>query len=245
MRKTLRTTYFMPMLMVASLLAFSCGGSDGDDDDQDLITQDQMSEDAALDVAMEETMEEAMGQDGATGDMLMDDSAEMADTTGDMMMDDTAEMPDATEDGMMGDDMMPMDAHDDSMSAEEMMEEEVMEEVMEMATFDLSFSGMAYSPHNGNNLYVALVDQNGMSVVAADSTVVADGLFSFAFPGALMEGASYYVDYFADFNDSGVCDAPPSDHVWRIEIEAVSDHVELEVSHNTDFEPAACASFDL
>jgi len=111
------------------------------------------------------------------------------------------------------------------------------------ATFDLSFSGSGFAPHNGQTLGVAIVSLADGSVIATDSVTVADGAFSFEWLGLLDEGASYFVDYYADFDGSGACDAPPTDHVWRESIDVVAADVDLAVTHNTNFAPEACDSF--
>jgi hypothetical protein len=86
-------------------------------------------------------------------------------------------------------------------------------------------------------LFVRVLDSSGAEV-ATDDAVVAAGAFAFTFTNIDAEGGS--VDYYADINDNGSCDAPPTDHVWRSAIPAT--HV-LATVHNTDFTPAVCAGF--
>jgi len=80
-------------------------------------------------------------------------------------------------------------------------------------------------------------------LLATDSAEVMDGIFAFTFTEVLLADGSYRVDYYADFNDSGACDAPPDDHVWSEPVTAMMGDVTLEVTHNTDFTPEACESF--
>ena len=109
--------------------------------------------------------------------------------------------------------------------------------------FDLDFSGTGFTPHNGQTLHVAVLDASGGAHVVTDqSTTVSGGDFSFSFPGVLEEGHSYHVDYYADFNGNGSCDAPPTDHVWRKDVDNVQDNVNLQVTHNTNFTDV-CSSF--
>jgi len=110
-------------------------------------------------------------------------------------------------------------------------------------TFDLDFSGTGFTPHNGEMLHVAVLDiASGAHVVTDQSQTVSGGLFSFHFPGILEQGHGYHVDYYADVNGNGSCDAPPTDHVWRTDVDNVQDNVNLQVTHNTSFTDV-CSSF--
>ena len=51
----------------------------------------------------------------------------------------------------------------------------------------------------------------------------------------LEEGASFWIDFYADHNGNGRYDAPPTDHAWRLVIDDASGNVTLDFSHNTDF----------
>lgn len=111
------------------------------------------------------------------------------------------------------------------------------------APWDLTFSGTGFAPHEGQELSAALVDVSTDAVVATDSAVVTGGAFSFIWAGALAEGGTYRIDYYADFNGNGTCDAPPQDHVWSVAVPAFTGDTTVDVTHNTDFVAAACASF--
>jgi hypothetical protein len=51
---------------------------------------------------------------------------------------------------------------------------------------------------------------------------------------SLPEGAAR-LDFFADFNDNGEYDPPPTDHAWRLDIAATGDD-SLTFIHNTNFD---------
>lgn len=110
--------------------------------------------------------------------------------------------------------------------------------------YDLTFSGTAFLPHAGQTLKVVVLEQSGDAVAAEDqATVAADGSFSFTWPAVLKGGVAYEVTYYADLNGNGACDAPPTDHGWQKDIEAVSADVTLTVTHNTDFAADVCTHF--
>ncbi|MBL8742760.1 MAG: hypothetical protein JNK04_16745, partial [Myxococcales bacterium] len=62
------------------------------------------------------------------------------------------------------------------------------------SSFNLSFDGSGFAPHNDQNLYVQVLDAGG-NVVASDMAVVSGGTFSFDFTNVDAEGGS--VDYYA------------------------------------------------
>jgi len=106
-------------------------------------------------------------------------------------------------------------------------------------SYDLTFSGDAsfHGAHGGQPIHVAVVETDGDRVVALASGTVSksdDPAFSFDFPGALMAGKSYEVDYWIDSNfgggSTGTCDAKGHDHQWRVALGTVSgnlDHTEM------------------
>ena len=117
--------------------------------------------------------------------------------------------------------------------------------------FNLNFTGSEYTPHTGQTIRVKVFKDPGGTKVAEDSVLVpADGTFSFTFTGVLAQDTAYNIDYFADSDvgagsgtdGNGVCDAPPTDHAWRVPISAVIGPVNQAEVHNTNFTDV-CASF--
>lgn len=112
--------------------------------------------------------------------------------------------------------------------------------------FNLNFAGTGYDAHNNTLFSVVVVDDAGTATTADDNVIVQDsitalsgGAFSFFWPALLEHNRTYQIHYFADFLGNGVCDAPPSDHVWTEVIPAVTDHVAVNVTHNTSFSSVA------
>ena len=106
--------------------------------------------------------------------------------------------------------------------------------------FDLTFSGGAsfQGPHGGQTIYVALVRKGIVSLRIIETAVVsatADPSFSFNFPGRLIKGEEYDLDYWIDSNFGGgtpeTCDPPGNDHQWHIDIGLVTDDVVIEDTH--------------
>jgi len=81
----------------------------------------------------------------------------------------------------------------------------------------LTYVGSAYDVHVGQKFEIAVVSADGKNTVLASQTVprLQGPAFSIAFPQIMQPGVPYYMDYYADYNHNGVCDAPPTDHVWR------------------------------
>ncbi len=113
--------------------------------------------------------------------------------------------------------------------------------------YTLSFSGTNFTPHPGQTLKAALVRSDGVVAGTKSTTVSSDGYgtFSVTFAGLLVSGASYFLDYYVDYNSNGVCDLYPTDHVWRnSSVTAVAGAVNLSVDHNATQNTAsnACAN---
>ncbi|MFH2005878.1 MAG: hypothetical protein ABI333_04735 [bacterium] len=109
--------------------------------------------------------------------------------------------------------------------------------------YDLIFSGASYDPHEGQQLFVAVVDVAAGTIVAAEQATVTGGSFDFTWIDLLEKGRDYRLDFFADLNQDGDCNPAPEDHVWSTSISAASGDQDVEVTHNTDFSPAACSTF--
>ncbi|MDP1824484.1 MAG: hypothetical protein Q8L48_14615 [Archangium sp.] len=111
------------------------------------------------------------------------------------------------------------------------------------AMFDLVFNGTGYAPHNGEVMRMALVQISDGGIVSTQQQTVASGNFTITFTQMLAQGQAYQVDYYADRNANSMCEAPPTDHVWRDPVAAVTQNVTINQTHNTNFTAAACGSF--
>ncbi len=71
---------------------------------------------------------------------------------------------------------------------------------------------------------------------AATISVTADPAFSFSFPGLLVIGHAYNIEYWIDSNVGGgtvgQCDAPTIDHQWRAAVPTVTGDTEITVAHD-------------
>jgi hypothetical protein len=126
--------------------------------------------------------------------------------------------------------------------------------------FSLTLSGSGYGPHVGQTLHVALVNDATNAVVATDSFVVASsGAISYTFAAKMTKGGTYRLDFYADYNTNGACDAYPTDHAWRVAVTdangdgtndvsnlgtatAVNNDVAITRNHDVSF-TNVCASF--
>jgi plastocyanin len=95
----------------------------------------------------------------------------------------------------------------------------------------IQFMGM--NPHDGQDLHLWVYDQATETEFEMISMVITP---EFSLEVWNIEpGASYTIDFYADFNDNDAYDAPPVDHAWRLAVENVVGDTTLVFQHNTDF----------
>ena len=95
----------------------------------------------------------------------------------------------------------------------------------------VQFTAMA--PHVGQDLWLAVVDKNSGMEVDRVHAVVEEEFMVHAY--GIEPGMSYNVDFFADFNQNGMYDAPGTDHAWRMDLNNVTGDTTLMFAHNTNF----------
>jgi len=104
-------------------------------------------------------------------------------------------------------------------------------DIMWQNRLTLDFTGM--NPHVGQYFWVGLVDQESGSLTdSIETTAEVDFMLHFY---GIEIGMSYTIDFYADHNQNGMYDAPPTDHAWRLELENVMGDTTLTFAHNTDF----------
>ena len=91
----------------------------------------------------------------------------------------------------------------------------------------------AMSPHVGQDLWLAVVNKNTGMEVDRVHAVVEEEFMVHAY--GIKAGESYNVDFFADFNENGMYDAPGDDHAWRLDLDNVTGDTTLNFEHNTNF----------
>lgn len=95
----------------------------------------------------------------------------------------------------------------------------------------INFTGM--NPHIGQNLWLAVIDKNSGMEISRVDTIVEENFMVHV--DGIENGMSYNVDFYADHNQNGMYDAPPTDHAWRLELEDVMGDTTLNFVHNTNF----------
>ncbi len=144
---------------------------------------------------------------------------------------------DASMDTDAGDDMdagMDTDAGDD------------MDAGMDMAgDFTLSLDG--YAPHEGKNVYVALVDEaDGSTVGTAGPVAIASGEATLTIAGAAEDGKTYTVRWYVDTDDNGMCNFAADgseDHAWEMTGQtADASGLSVNHTHDTNFTDV-CSTF--
>ena len=111
--------------------------------------------------------------------------------------------------------------------------------------FDLDFTA-TLAPHSGQIVRVAIVKIGSggeEDVVATDQTTVpANGAVAFTWADELEYDHDYVLDFYADHNGNGTCDAPPTDHAWRMDLGTVTGDIVRDFQHDTNFTDV-CGSF--
>ncbi len=98
-------------------------------------------------------------------------------------------------------------------------------------TLTINFTGM--TPHVGETLWLAVIDQATKMEIGRVKTIAAVS-FSLEVQG-IEAGKSYNVDFYADHSKNGKYDAPPTDHAWRMQVNNVTGNTTLDFAHNTNF----------
>ncbi len=102
----------------------------------------------------------------------------------------------------------------------------------QLSSLTINFSGM--TPHVGQKLFLRVVDKLNMSEVGRTEVSSITASFNVQL-NVVLPGHSYYVDFFADHNNNGLYNAPPTDHAWRMELNNAVGSDQMNFSHNTNF----------
>lgn len=109
--------------------------------------------------------------------------------------------------------------------------------------FDLEFTA-TLAPHAGQTMRLVVVDDSDGEVYASEQAVIgADGAVSMHWHALLEDGDDYDIVFYADHNGNGACDAPPTDHGWRVELDEVRGPATTHFDHDTNFYADVCGSF--
>jgi hypothetical protein len=98
---------------------------------------------------------------------------------------------------------------------------------------NIQFSGM--TPHIGQLLEIRVEDDLTSEEIGRkriESIAVAD--FNVDFPG-IQINREYKVEMYADLNNNGIYDEPPTDHAWEVKFENNTGDYSAAFTHNTDF----------
>lgn len=99
-------------------------------------------------------------------------------------------------------------------------------------TLTINFTGM--TPHVGENLWLAVIDQATKVEIGRVKKSVTTAAFTIDVAG-IESGKSYNVDFWADHNKNGVYDVAPADHTWRLQLNNVTGNSVINFVHNTTF----------
>jgi len=98
---------------------------------------------------------------------------------------------------------------------------------------DVAIDMMAVTPHMNQKMEFRVVSDDDELVALGVLDPLASANYEFTLPNSTPAGA-HRMDFFADLNDNGEYDAPPTDHAWREDIAASGDDT-IAFMHNTDF----------
>lgn len=93
----------------------------------------------------------------------------------------------------------------------------------------------AMTPHIGQKLTLYVRDKAMMMDLDVVTVPQTTGANFDVLSWAIVPGASYNIDFYADHNKNGVYNAPPADHAWRIPLNNVKSDTIISFVHNTTF----------
>jgi hypothetical protein len=97
----------------------------------------------------------------------------------------------------------------------------------------VSLTGM--TPHIGQLFEARLIDKsNLMEVERLVIDEITGASFEILFT-SIIEGHSYWIDFYADMNGNGYYDAVPADHAWRLVVNNVAASNTIDFIYNTSF----------
>lgn len=101
--------------------------------------------------------------------------------------------------------------------------------------FILGINFFDMTPHVGQLLEVRVEDEiSNAEVGRRRIEFISDAQFSLSIPG-IQINREYKVEMYADLNNNGIYDEPPSDHAWEIKFENNTGDYSIDFTHNTDF----------
>ncbi len=104
-----------------------------------------------------------------------------------------------------------------------------------LAQFQLTLNFQNMNPHLNQAFQLRVVNKtSGLEVGRHVIGALSDANFTIEML-VLLDGESYWIDFFADLNQNGQYDAPPADHAWRMELNNAASDTALTFSHNTSF----------
>jgi hypothetical protein len=109
---------------------------------------------------------------------------------------------------------------------------------------DITLNGLNFSPNNGLMLHAGAVPQgSNKGFIWEDATVIESGTFSVHGTAVLSKGVGYFLNYYVDKNQNGMCDQTPTDDVYRISIPPVQGHVVADVTLDENLSNIGCGGF--
>jgi hypothetical protein len=102
----------------------------------------------------------------------------------------------------------------------------------QLSNITINFSEM--TPHAGQRLFLRVIDKYNFMEVGRTEIPSITANFNVQLK-VILPGHSYYIDFFADHNNNGLYNAPPTDHAWRLELNNAVGNDQLNFIHNTSF----------
>ncbi|MBK7859455.1 MAG: hypothetical protein IPJ65_12690 [Archangiaceae bacterium] len=93
-----------------------------------------------------------------------------------------------------------------------------------------------FNPHNGQTVHLKVKTMTGGVTQGSETTVVvANNTGTLTVPNVLQPGTVYNIDFYADVNGNNTCDAPGTDHEWRITVTGSTAGLTMDYAHNANF----------
>lgn len=104
------------------------------------------------------------------------------------------------------------------------------------ADYDYTINGVNFAPHEGENVGVRVLDDQGNEIACANDMVVSGGNWNTSFSAVLVDGMDYTIEIFASTDGNDTYDV--ADHRWVIVHTAVIANVnDMDYDHGNDQTP--------
>jgi hypothetical protein len=105
------------------------------------------------------------------------------------------------------------------------------------AKYDVTLTLINYDLHAGLlfTLYVKELPGDTLAAMGTIASLANQASQAITLTKAVTAGKSYNLDFWVDYNNNKACDAPPTDHAWRMATGVISGNYSVAKTHDTNW----------